>query len=195
MVVGGPRQPGERIGIAAPAMCAGSTARLAIEPLVPAHAAGLHAALQHPDVGRFIGGPDVTTIDAVRARIERLAAGPGPARPDERWLNFAVRRNADGAIIGRLEATTYRTWGEIAYVFDPRWWGHGFASEATRWLMHHLAEQNVPELWAAVHPENHASKRLLLRTGFSPVREPARMLASFHPGDATFVWRDPAPAR
>ncbi|HEX8109914.1 MAG TPA: hypothetical protein VF516_19420, partial [Kofleriaceae bacterium] len=49
-----------------------------------AHAAGLHAALDHPDVARFLPAPDVTTLDALRARIERLAADPSPAPAGER---------------------------------------------------------------------------------------------------------------
>jgi RimJ/RimL family protein N-acetyltransferase len=165
-----------------------STARLSIEPLAPAHAGGLHAALDHPDVGLFIGGPDVTTPEALHDRILRLAAGPALPRPAEHWWNFAVLLRADRTVIGRLEATTYGDWGEIAYVFGPRWWGQGLASEATRWLLHHLADQGIPELWAAVDPDNEASQRLLLRIGFLRVNEPTRPLASFDAGDDAFVW-------
>jgi RimJ/RimL family protein N-acetyltransferase len=165
-----------------------ATERLLMEPLALVHAAGLHAALDHPDVGRFLRGPDVTTPDALRARIERLASAP-PTAPAERWWNFAVRLRADRMIIGRLEATTYGVWGEIAYVFGPRWWGLGLASEATRWLLHHLADQGITELWAAVHPANAPSKRMLARIGFTPAGTPTRALASFDPGDDTFVWR------
>jgi RimJ/RimL family protein N-acetyltransferase len=163
-----------------------TTARLAIEPLSLDHAAGLHAALDHADVHRFLRAPDVTTLDALRARIERLAAAPPPA--GERWWNFAVRLRADRSVIGRLEATTCGDWGEIAYVFGPRWWGQGLASEATAWLVRQLADHGAPELWAAVHPGNTASQRLLARLGFQHAA-PARPLASFDPGDDAFVRR------
>ena len=153
-----------------------------------AHAAGLHAALDHPDVHRFLPAPDVTTVDALRARIERLTADPSPAPAGERWWNFAVRLRADRTVIGRLEATTYGDWGEIAYVLGPTWWRQGLASEATMWLVRHLADHGVVELWAAVHPANTASQRLLARLGFHRVPA-ARPLASFDPGDDTFVRR------
>jgi RimJ/RimL family protein N-acetyltransferase len=169
-----------------------ATERLIIEPLEPSHAPGLHAALDHPDVGTFIGGPDVTTLEAVRARIERLAVGPLAPRSGERWWNFAVLVPAERTIIGRLEATTYGAWGEIAYVFSPSWWGRGLASEASRWLVGHLAERGVPELWAAVDPDNDRSQRLLLRIGFTRTDEPERPLSSFLPGDDMFVRREPA---
>lgn len=166
-----------------------TTPRLVIEPLAPVHARGLHAALDHPDVGQFIGGPDVTTPEALCDRIVRLAAGPASPRPGERWWNFAVMLRADRTIIGRLEATTYGDWGEIAYVFGPCWWGQGLASEATHWLLHYLADRGIPELWAAVDPDNEPSQRLLLRIGFGRVNEPTRPLASFDAGDDAFVWQ------
>jgi RimJ/RimL family protein N-acetyltransferase len=166
-----------------------TTARLTIEPLGPSHVIGLHAALDHPDVGRFIGGPDVTTPEALLARIAHVTAGPSSPRAHERWWNFAVMLRADHTIIGRLEATTYGDWGEIAYVFGPRWWGQGLASESTRWLVRHLVERGIDELWAAVDPDNAPSQRMLSRIGFARADEPERPLGSFAGGDDLFVWR------
>jgi RimJ/RimL family protein N-acetyltransferase len=165
-----------------------TTPRLVIEPLSAIHAEGLHAALAHPDVERFLHGPSPTTLDAMRARIAHLLAGPPPGLAGERWWNFAVRLGTEHTVIGQLEATTYGDWAEIAYVFGPQWWGQGLASEATAWLVRHLADRGAPELWAAVHPANAASQRLLLRLGFDRAA-PARPLASLDPGDDTFVRR------
>ncbi len=72
-------------------------------------------------------------------------------------------------------------------MFGPRWWGHGLAAEATRWLLGHLAEHRVSELWAAVHPANQPSQRLVTRLGFVAVRELSRPVASFDPGDIALV--------
>jgi len=164
-----------------------ATERLAIEPLAPVHAAGLFAALADPAVHRYLPQPEATTLEALRERIERLATSAPPA--GERWWNFAVLLRAEPTIIGRLEATTYGDWGEVAYVFGPRWWGTGLASEATRWLVEHLAAHGVAELWAAVHPANLRSQRLLQRVGFAATDAPERPLASFDAGDAVFVRR------
>jgi RimJ/RimL family protein N-acetyltransferase len=168
-----------------------TTPRLAIEPLAAGHADALFAALDHPDVHRFLSIPDVTTTDALRERIARLEASPPP--PGELWWNFAVRLRADGAagapVIGRLEATTYGAWGEIAYVFGPRWARRGLATEATAWLVGHLAQHGAAELWAAVHPGNTASQQLLGRLGFTAAERPGRPLGSYDPGDAVFVRR------
>ena len=41
----------------------------------------LFAALDDERVGRYIGGPDVTTIEALHERIDFLAAGLSPSDP------------------------------------------------------------------------------------------------------------------
>jgi RimJ/RimL family protein N-acetyltransferase len=160
-----------------------STPRLMIEPLAVSHAPGLFAALDDPAVGTYIGGPDVTTVEALEARIVALTAGPGLDRHPERWHNAVVMLRSDGHIIGRVEATSYGDWAEIAYVFGPRWSGHGYATEAVRWLIDDLHRQGIDELWAAVHPDNDRSLRLLGRVGFVVVAEPERSLGSFDDGD------------
>ncbi len=160
-----------------------STDRLIIESLTKEHAAGLLVALDDPTVGEFIGGPDVTTLDALIERIERVSRGPGEQYHPEQWHNFAVMLRDDRTIIGRIEASTYGDWAEIAYVFGPQWSGHGYATEAVRWMIGELHERGADELWAAVHPHNTRSLRLLDRVGFSISDHPTRDLGSFDDGD------------
>ena len=164
-----------------------TTERLLIEPLVAAHAGELVAALDHPAVGEYIGGPDVTTVEAMVERIARLAAGPGPEWPEEVWWNFVVRRADTGVVVGRVEATTYGDWGEVAYVFGPAAWGAGYATEAMRWLIDVLRSVGASELWAAVHPLNDRSIRLLERLEFvaRPI-PPGRPVGSYDEGDVVF---------
>lgn len=166
------------------------TERLSIEPLSVDHAAGLFVALDDERVGRYIGGPDVDSVEGVAARIERVDTGPGPGH-DEQWLNWAVL--LEGTVIGRVEATL-RSVGcgtrmaEIAYIFGPRWWGHGYATEATLWMIAHLRlAHGTQQSWATVDPANMASIGLLLRLGFDPTQPPDFGLGSFDAGDLVFV--------
>ena len=177
---------GRRTGGCATLSAMADTARLALEPLGHQHADALVAVLGDPVVGQYLGGPQVTTVAAMHERIDQLDAGPGPGWPDEHWWNFVVRRLDDGTVIGRVEGTTYGEWGEIAYVFGPSSWGHGFASEATRWLVGYMNEMGAAELWAAVHPQNTRSVRLLQRLGFTAVVAPSRPMGSFDEGDLVF---------
>jgi len=159
----------------------GSTERLTIESLGLKHAAELFQALCDERVGRYIGGPDVTTLEALRDRITHLSTSP-PDNRDEIWLNFAVL--CAGKVIGRIEATLHGGIAEIAYVFGPAWWGHGYATEAVSWLLSHLAERGVSLVWATVTPGNETSVRLLGRLGFVSTQPPTqRRLLSYEDGD------------
>jgi ribosomal-protein-alanine N-acetyltransferase len=171
------------------------TERLVIEPLAHEHADGLLAALDDPRVGEHIGGPDVTTIERLHHRIDRLAEGPPADWPEDRWLNWVARRADDGLIVGRLEATTYPDgWAEVAYVFGPSTWGQGYATEGVRWMIERLrAEYGVADVWAAIHPDNTASVRLVERLGFEPRTPPGRRpVGSYDEGDLLFELPGPA---
>jgi RimJ/RimL family protein N-acetyltransferase len=167
------------------------TARLTIEPLGHEHAEGLFAALDDNRVGTFIGGADVTTVEALHDRID---GSIGPAWPTGHWHNWVARRSDDSVIVGRLEATTYGEtrptgkWAEVAYLFGPAFWGRGYAIEGVSWMLDHLRDELVvEEIWAAVHPGNVRSIRLLERLGFEPRDTPGRPMGSYDEIDLVFV--------
>ena len=166
---------------------AGRTERLRIEPLDLGHARGLFDALDHPSVGTYIGGPDVTTVEALREQI--VAKRRGPADDGETWLNWVVL--AGDVVVGRVEATLHDGLAEIAYVFGPSFWGQGYATEATRWMVDHLADAHgITRCWATVAPGNEASAALLGRLGFVPAAPDAVpdgvQLHSYDDGDLVF---------
>ena len=163
-----------------------TTDRLLIEPLDHEHAEGLVAALNHESVGAYLGGPAVTTVDALHTWIDQLALGPGAEMAEDHWWNWAVRRRDDGLILGYIQATGYADWAEVAYVFGPDTGGRGYATEAVAWLVEHLAQGGRSELWAAILPGNAASIRLIRRVGFTEVASATRSLASFDEGDLVF---------
>jgi RimJ/RimL family protein N-acetyltransferase len=177
----------DRPDVSPPAV-AGRTARLQIEPLDLVHARGLFEALDHPQVGAFIGGPDVTTLVRLRERI--VAVRRGPDNEGEQWLHWAVL--ADGVVVGRVEATLHDGLAEVAYVFGPPWWGRGYATEATQWMVDHLADHyGIATSWATVHPDNAASAALLGRVGFRPAEPGTVSLYSYDDGDLVFVRTHP----
>jgi len=172
-----------------------TTERLSLSTLADADAPELFEALDDPEVGRYIGGPDVTTLDAMHERIAFVTAGPRPGGDAERWLNVAVR--AEGRVIGRLEATLHEGWAEVAWVFGPRWWGRGYATEGAAWLLDHLrGEHGIAETWATVDPANGRSVRLIGRLGMREQTPPFRRRpASYDDGDRVFArGLEPMPA-
>ncbi len=166
-----------------------STERLEITTICEGDAVDLHAALDHPEVGRFISGPDVTTVIALRNRIGLLLQGPGTETSASAWFNFVVRR--DGQVIGRLEATVYEGWAEVAWVFGTPFWGQGYGREAAAWLVEQLESQpKMTELWATVDPRNLPSIAILHRLDFTDATDSTlHRPASYEPGDRVFVRR------
>jgi len=60
---------------------------------------------------------------------------------------------------------------ELKYALDPRYWGHGFASEAVEAMLVAAGSLfKLGELMATVHPDNHASQRVLEKSGFIEVQ-------------------------
>lgn len=166
---------------------------LHFEPLTAAHADELFSSLTAPSVLAFIdptGNPP--TIEELRAEYAARASGPvdfNNALP-VRWFNMAIRLKAPSSpAIGRLEATGYGEWGEVAYLFGEAWWGKGLAFEAMLWWHDYLAAA-VPgtQWWATVHPANQRSGRLLTRLGYEEVDSSKRpKLHSYDSGDRCFV--------
>ena len=122
---------------------------LRFEPLTAAHADELFAILTAPAVLAFIdltGNPP--TIEELRMDYAARSCDPvnstmpitsGRLHANERWFNMVVRLPAPEAVaIGRLEATWYGEWGELAYLFGRDWWGKGLAFEAMCWWHDYL---------------------------------------------------------
>lgn len=168
------------------------TERLLIETRTVAHAAELCAALADEAIGRYIGGPEVTTLEAMVERLEYVAAAE-PEQWGERWLNWVVRvADEPGApLVGRIEATVHvgrqPLSAEVAYVFSPAWSGRGYATEATAWMLDELRDAHgVAVAYATVHPDNASSVRLLGRLGFAASTAAGELLGSYDPGDLVF---------
>ena len=63
-------------------------------------------------------------------------------------------------------------WGvELGYSLHPAAWGQGYATELARACLDWADETlEAPEVWAFVHPDNTASRRVLDRAGFTKIR-------------------------
>ena len=97
---------------------------LHFEPLVVAHADELFSVLTTPSVLAFIDlSENPPTMEELRVDYAARASGPGAsAVPSERWFNMAIRlKNPPSPVIGRLEATGYGEWGEVAYLLGEAW--------------------------------------------------------------------------
>ncbi|MBD2110821.1 GNAT family N-acetyltransferase [Nodosilinea sp. FACHB-141] len=160
------------------------------EPLTAAHADELFSILVTPSVLAFIDSPASLPSRAdLREEYANRARGPVDLA-NERWFNVAVRlKTLSAPAIGRLEATGYGEWGEVAYMFGEAWWGKGLAFEAMLWWHDYLATAAPQTVWwATVHPANDRSIRLLHRLGYEEMEfSQSPNLRSYDVGDRCFV--------
>lgn len=166
------------------------SSRLTFERLGTEHAEGLHQALCNQPTYEHLGEAPPQDVSELAARFFRMAVGPPPDRSNERWINYAVRNQADNALIGRVEATLIGARAEVAYVFGPQHWGQGFATEAMLEFQSHLQQsEGVTEFWATTIPQNTRSIRLLLRLGYTQIMKDWPPLLSYGDGDLVFAHR------
>jgi len=161
-----------------------TTERLSLEPLRAEDADEMAVVLDDQRLHEFTGGRPAT-VDELRAHYERLVAGP--AKPDEVWFNWIVRRRTDAQPVGTVQATLTSRDGRwrasVAWVIGTEWQRQGFASEAARALVERLREEGADEIVAHIHPDHRASAAVAARAGLEPTDD--RM-------EGEQVWRVPA---
>ncbi len=141
-----------------------------LEPLRPDHASAMFAGLADAAGYRFLPVEPPVSLEALRSRYDRLAAG-APSGSGERWLNWVIRNRASGALVGYSQATIRCQAAEIGYHIFPRAWRHGFATAALRATVEVLfGSTSIDEVHALVDTRNAASVALLSKLGFECVR-------------------------
>jgi len=150
-----------------------------VEELVPV----LHC----EEVFAFIGG--MPSRDDFTLGLRRAIKGPGLKSVDQHWINYAVRFTETGELIGRVEATIHDNLAEVAFLFSPAVWGHGYATEGLLWLHNHLrAHHSISTLCATTHPKNARSGALLRKLGYTlAVTQGLPLLYSYDEGDLVFL--------
>jgi RimJ/RimL family protein N-acetyltransferase len=146
------------------------TSRLILEPLVASHAHALYAALQAPELYRFIPQDPPPSPKSLAVRYASLATRRSPDGL-ERWLNWVLRQRDTGIYVGTVEVTVYpnRT-AELAYQVFPPYWRQGYAMEGCTCVLAHLvADYQVSRVAAAIDTRNASSIGLVERLGFTRV--------------------------
>jgi RimJ/RimL family protein N-acetyltransferase len=142
-----------------------TTPRLRLEPVSPAHYAGLRVLNADPAVMRFISGrpetPEETT--AMIARVQGRWREFGYS-----WWSFIEEDTGElvgaGCIqhLGHVPSNEH----EIGWRLRPDRWGRGYASEAARRMAAFAFDElKAPSLAAVCHPDNLDSAKVMQRLG------------------------------
>ncbi len=103
-------------------------------------------------------------------------------------FEFAIELKREGRLIGSCRLTVKdrpNRSGDMGYVLNPRYWGHGYMPEAARGLLNFgFGKLNLHRIWATCNVLNGASSRVMEKIG---MRREAHLLQDiFEKG----VWRD-----
>jgi len=149
--------------------------RLALRPVSEQDVEALVAYRSLPEVCRYVPFEPMDAA-AVRDRVHGMWARRALEAEGEA-LTLGVELVASGEMIGDVilmwHSAEHRG-GEIGYVFNPNFAGHGYATEAVHRLLH-LAFDDLAlhRVVARVDADNHSSTRLARRLG---MRQEAHLL-------------------
>jgi RimJ/RimL family protein N-acetyltransferase len=146
--------------------CPAPTERLSFEALAVAHAAEVAPFLADSALWQWIPREPLAAAEVA----QRFAVISVVDRPDgERWLNWIVRRRADGQVIGQVEITAWPDGrAHLAYFVFVPFQRNGYAREACAAALACLREAHgVTSVEAAVDTRNAASCRVLDALGFT----------------------------
>ena len=142
------------------------TDRLVLEPLRVAHAERMFELLGDSALYRYLDDAPPSSLDQLRQRYARLQSA-GSADQSQRWLNWIIVPKGEAAA-GFVQATVVANrmaW--VAWLLSRDCWGRGYAAEATRAMLAHLAASHgVARCQATVEADNVRSIRLLKRLAF-----------------------------
>jgi RimJ/RimL family protein N-acetyltransferase len=163
-----------------------TTARLDLVPLTATDAEDLFPVFDDPALGRWTGEIPPADVEALRRRFAAWEAGP-PYDSPERWLNWTMRRRADGRAVGHLQSTVVGDGAAVAWVVGTAFQGQGFATEAARALVTWLRETGIATIEASIHPDNAASQVVASRAGLQPTDriDDGEVVWSFEPDAAS----------
>lgn len=157
------------------------TRRLILRRFRPEDLNDLYEYLSDPEVVRFEPYPPQTLPETEEELCRRIA--------DDEMI--AVELRETGKLIGNLYLGK-RDFGarELGFVFNRKFWGHGYAAEAAEALVAFAFRQGVNRVYAECDPLNLKSWRLLERLGFAREAHFKRNVF-FHRDEAGMpVWKD-----
>lgn len=170
------------------------TGRLDLEPVSAAHADEMVDLLADRALYAFYAVEASPSLDDLRTRYSRWAAGTSPDGR-ETWCTWILRDRSSGACSGFVQATVRREerTAELAWVVGTAYQGRGFAREAAGAVLDavlagthvDVPRQPVARIEAHIAPGNEPSERVAAAIGLVPTSE--------RDPDGEVLWRLPRP--
>jgi len=147
------------------------TNRLLLRPFCSEDLADLYAFHSRPDVTRFLYW-EVRTLAETQAVLQRKQTETRLTAEGAR-LSLAVSLHTTDADDRKVIGEVSLVWrsqehrqGEVGFVFNPDYGGHGYATEATQAILAlGFAELKLHRIYGRCDPRNRASYKLMARLG------------------------------
>jgi ribosomal-protein-alanine N-acetyltransferase len=142
------------------------TERLLLREFRAADEADIHEYASDAEVSRLMDwGPN--TSEVTKAVVERWI------EQQKQWprrsVELAIEVKGEKKVIGgiRLEVKDERNrTADFGYALNRQYWNRGYASEATKALLHAaFGRLNIHRVWATCDARNHASYRVMEKLG------------------------------
>jgi RimJ/RimL family protein N-acetyltransferase len=161
------------------------TDRLLLRPLTMADVDALVAYRSIPDLCRYVPFPPQSRAD-VEARITGVFANHALTGEGQN-LTLGVEVAETGELVGDVILMYHshlHAGGEVGWILNPRYGGHGYATEAAREMLRlGFEELGLRRIVARIDERNTASARLAHRLG---MRQEARLVENeFFKGEWT----------
>ena len=158
------------------------TSRLILTEITLEHLHEMYEMYTNPKVHQYTGEPMMTSIqqmaEAIEWRIKNYSKfGYG------RWATFLKDQNT---FIGWAGLAYLPEFNEIdlGYRFLPQFWGYGYATEASKAILHYGFERlNLEKIIAIAMKENKASIRVMEKVGMQFDK-----YAPYDPGGEDVIW-------
>lgn len=131
------------------------TQRLLLRPMIESDKEDFYEIFSSDEVGRFVSKMSREMVEKYFENRKKSAPNP---------FSFAVVLKENGKMIGNFEIKHNKdnNFGEISYVFNPKYWNNGFCTEACRAVIKFAFEQaNMHRIEADCFVDNYASNKIL----------------------------------
>lgn len=163
------------------------TERLLLRPFIPADVDDLYAYQSREDVTRYIPYPPRTRETVAERTAPPHARSTIEHEGDALQLAVELSGTVIGDVVLFYRSEEHRT-GEIGYVFNPDYGGHGYATEAARALLHMAFDGlGLHRVVARVDARNAPSIAVLRRLG---MRQEAYLVQNEWSAKAGGEWTD-----
>ncbi len=143
-----------------------TTERLLLRPFAPSDLEALLRYRRDPEVARYQSwSPDFSEEEA-RAFLAHVT---GHVLGGDHWVNLAVQRRADGAVVGDVGLCRIgEREAELGFTFDRAYQGQGLAREAVSALLRHAGGAlGLSRIVANIDARNRRAIQLVTALGFA----------------------------